>query len=252
MKAIGRRGVLLFAVTAVGIMGTAGTASAASIDPGDWDFGAQNVGVVSAPKTFTVTRGQSCSPPPFPFCIPNFGENLNSSVVSGPFAAVPSLGCITPLVSSCDYTVTYLPTAAGPSNGTLTVAGASANLRGTGVGSTPGGGVVKQQVSNQFSFGTLKLNNENGTAQLTVNVPGPGNLALGGNGLVKKRYGGGATASKAVGAAGKVTLLIKAKGQKKQKLNDNGKVTVRPKITFSPTGGTPATQTKRIVLKKNV
>jgi hypothetical protein len=251
MKAFGRRGALLFAVTALGIFGTAGSASAATIDPADLDFGSQNVGVLSSVQTVTVTRGTSCAPPPIPFCIPNFGENLNSSVVSGPFTAVPAIGCVTPIVPACTWDVTFLPTAAGPANGTLTIAGASANLRGTGIGPPSGGGVVKQQPSNKFSFGNLKLN-DNGTALLTVAVPGPGNLALGGNGLVRKSYGGGATASKAVGAAGKVTLLIKAKGQKKQKLNDNGQVTVRPKITFSPTGGTPATQTKRIVLKKDL
>lgn len=110
------------------------------------------------------------------------------------------------------------------------------------------------KAANKFSFGRLKLNKENGTASLTVDIPGPGNLALGGNGIVKKRLAGdgGAVASKAVGAAGKVTLLIKAKGRKRAKLNDTGKVTVKAKVIFTPTGGVAKTQTRTVKLKKNL
>jgi hypothetical protein len=249
MKAFGRRGVLLFATATVAVLGTAGTAGAATITETDLDFGNQNLGTISAPQVLNVAPGQICLGPPIG-CFPSPFDTVDGIGVTGPFAQTNT--CI--LFAPCTITITHVPTAAGPSVGTLTADSDTVNLRGTGVdpNAAPAGDVVKQaQVSNKFSFGTLKLNEENGTAQLTVSVPGSGNLTLGGNGLVRKRYGGGATASKAVGAAGKVTLLVKAKGQKKQKLNDNGKVTVRPKITFTPTGGISASKTKRIVLKKN-
>jgi hypothetical protein len=254
MKAFGRRGVLLLAIAGVSVLGTAGTASAASINETDLEFGNQNIGTPSAPQVLNVSPDILFCIPGL-FCVPDPSDTVSAIGVTGPFAQINT--CTGPSVfAPCTITVTHVPTGAGPSVGTLTADGDTVNLRGTGVDpnapAAGAGDVVKQaQVSNQFSFGTVKFNKENGTAQLTVDVPGPGNLALGGNGVVKKRLGG-ASASKAVGAAGKVSLLIKAKGRKKQKLNDNGKVTVRPKITFSPTGGTPATQTKRIVLKKNV
>jgi hypothetical protein len=249
MKAIGRRGVLLFAMAAVAVLGTAGSASAASITETDLEFGNQNLGTISAPQVLTVNPGQICLGPPIG-CFPNPFDSVTGIGVTGPFAETNT--CI--MFAPCAITLTHVPTAAGPSVGTLSADGDTVNLRGTGVdpNAAPPGDTVKQaQVSNQFSFGTLKFNKENGTAQLTVDVPGPGTLVLGGNGVVKKRVGG-ASASKAVGAAGKVTLLIKAKGAKKQKLNDTGKVTVKPKVTYTPTGGIAKTQKKTVKLKKNI
>jgi hypothetical protein len=254
MKAFGRRGVLLFAISAVSVLGTAGTASAASISTTDLDFGNQNIGTTSAPQVLNVAQefDEVCIPGLGCFPVPDFVSGIS---VTGPFAQTNT--CIP--FAPCTITVTHVPTAAGPSVGTLTADGDTVNLRGTGVdpnamGAGAGAGdVVKEgQVSNLFSFGKVELNKENGTAKLTVDVPGPGNLTLGGPGVVKKRVGGGATASKAVPAAGKVTLLIKAKGAKKQKLNDTGKVTVKPKITYTPTGGVAKTQTKSVTLKKNL
>jgi hypothetical protein len=101
--------------------------------------------------------------------------------------------------------------------------------------------------SNSFTFGKLKRNTNRGTALLTVNVPGPGELTGAGNGV---RASGAAVISKTVGAAGDVQLLIKAKGKKKGKLNETGKVKVTPKITFTPTGGMPRTQSRKLKLKK--
>ena len=48
----------------------------------------------------------------------------------------------------------------------------------------------------------------------------------------------GAVTSKAV-SAGKVQLLIKAKGKKKKKLNETGKVKLKVAVTYTPTGGHP-------------
>ncbi len=145
------------------------------------------------------------------------------------------------------WTLRFIDCAGGGSN-----PGVVSGFTGTVSEATLGISAPSIPPSNQFTFTKLKLNKEKGTATLTVDVPGPGNMALGGKGLVAQRLGGGAAISKVVAAAGKVKLKIKAKGAKKTKLNDKGKVTVRPKITFTPTGGTGLTQTKKIKLKKNL
>jgi hypothetical protein len=103
--------------------------------------------------------------------------------------------------------------------------------------------------SNLITFGKLKRNTDRGTAILTVNVPGPGELTGAGSGV---SAAAAAVTSKTVGAAGNVQLLIKARGKKKRTLNDTGKVKVKPKITFTPTGGLPGTQSRKLKLKKNI
>jgi hypothetical protein len=50
-----------------------------------------------------------------------------------------------------------------------------------------------------------------------------------------------------------VKLRVKAKGTKKRKLNQTGKVKVKVKVTYRPTGvsGPPNTRSKRVKLIKN-
>jgi hypothetical protein len=106
-----------------------------------------------------------------------------------------------------------------------------------------------QKPSNAFSLGKPKLNKEKGTAKLPVTVPGPGNLTLAGKGVVKQRP---ALVSRAVSAAGTVKLLVKSKGKKKRTLDRTGNVKVKVKVTYTPTGGSPNTETKRIKLIKRL
>jgi hypothetical protein len=96
--------------------------------------------------------------------------------------------------------------------------------------------------TNSFTVGTVKRNKKKGTATLTLNVPNPGSLAVGGKGVKP--------ANATAGAAGDVTVTIKAKGKKRSKLNANGKVTVTPAITFTPNGGDAGTQSPSVKLKK--
>jgi hypothetical protein len=105
--------------------------------------------------------------------------------------------------------------------------------------------------SNSFTLGKAKLNKKKGTATLTVDVPNPGELTGSGKG-VKVASAAGAVTSKTVTAPGKVKLTIKAKGKKKGTLNETGKVKVKPKITYTPTGGDPTTQSIKVKLKKNL
>jgi hypothetical protein len=113
---------------------------------------------------------------------------------------------------------------------------------------------VASPPSNDFSLGKVKKNKNKGTALLTVDVPGPGKLELSGAGVKPQRSLGGARISKEVDKAGPVTLKIKAKGKKKAKLADRGKVKVKANITFTPTGdlpGVPSTETKPLKLIDN-
>jgi hypothetical protein len=102
---------------------------------------------------------------------------------------------------------------------------------------------------NSFTLGKPKLNKKKGTAMLPVSVPGAGNLTLTGKGVVKQRPAS-ASLSRVVGAAGTIKLLVKPKGKTKRKLHRTGKVKVKVKITFTPTGGTPNSQFKKIKLRK--
>lgn len=91
--------------------------------------------------------------------------------------------------------------------------------------------------SNVFRFGKLKRNKRKGTATLTVVVPGPGTLALKGKGVAGKRTAG-------------VKLLIKSKGKAKRRLGRTGKVKVRLRVTYTPSGGAPNTKAKTVKLIK--
>ena len=104
--------------------------------------------------------------------------------------------------------------------------------------------------TNTFALGKVQRNRRKGTATLTVNVPNAGELALSGNG-VRRARADGALAAKTVPTAGNVILPIRARGKKKRKLNETGKVTVRPRFTYIPTGGDPRTKSRRLTLKKS-
>ena len=103
--------------------------------------------------------------------------------------------------------------------------------------------------SNLFSLGKTTLNKKKGTATLTATVPNPGELTGSGD---SASVASAAVISKTVSAPGDVQLLIKAKGKKKKKLNQKGKVKLDVAITYAPTGGDPATQSITVKLKKKL
>jgi virginiamycin B lyase len=138
-------------------------------------------------------------------------------------------------------------------NGTI----GRANLDGTGRnhtficgGSFPAGIAVDalsaqplQSPSSDISFCPVKRNERKGTAKLVVNVDGPGRLELVKTTKVKR-------AEQTVEAAGTHKLLVKPKGKAKRRLNGKGKATVKASVTYTPTGGSPQTERKRIKLVK--
>jgi DNA-binding beta-propeller fold protein YncE len=104
-----------------------------------------------------------------------------------------------------------------------------------------------------FKLGGEKLNPDKGTAKLKVRVPGPGRLTLRGKGLVKERPSGLARVGAELGRkvkGGKVRLLVKAKGKAEKRLLRHGRAKIKGTITFTPSGGDPSTQTKRLKLKE--
>jgi hypothetical protein len=105
--------------------------------------------------------------------------------------------------------------------------------------------------SNSFTLGSATRNKNKGNASLAVTVPGPGTLALSGEGI-KAQKAGGPVAVHSVNAAGTVKLAVKAKGKKRKKLNSTGKVKVTAKITYTPTGGEAATRSTKVKLLKNL
>jgi hypothetical protein len=125
--------------------------------------------------------------------------------------------------------------------------GASGDFNSTSAFRLNVSAVVKP--SNVFTVGGATKNKRKGTATLTVNVPGPGEISISGKG-VKAASAAGASAAATVTAPGAVTLLVKATGKKRKKLNRSGKVKVAPSLSYTPTGGDPSTQSTTLKLKK--
>jgi hypothetical protein len=108
--------------------------------------------------------------------------------------------------------------------------------------------------SNRFSFGKVTLNRKNGSAKLSVKVPGPGKLTAKAEaskakaGKVKKTQWlkpAAVTASK----AGSVTIPLKPTAAAKKILKAEHKLRVKVAVTFDPAGGSPRTETVPVVLK---
>lgn len=97
------------------------------------------------------------------------------------------------------------------------------------------------QPTNAFTLRGFALHRKKGTATLKVRVPNPGELVLSGNGV---------KGVSAVAAPGIVRLPIRATGKKREKLNETSRVRVRASVTYTPAGGDPSTQSRKLKLKK--
>jgi DNA-binding beta-propeller fold protein YncE len=96
--------------------------------------------------------------------------------------------------------------------------------------------------SNRFRFVGLVKNRRNGSAVLFVRVPSPGRLLLFGRGVRRLRRGAGQPKV--------VRLPVKPKVRLVHFLKRHGKGRIRVEVVFEPTGGTPRTREKVIVLKR--
>lgn len=100
--------------------------------------------------------------------------------------------------------------------------------------------------SNSFTFGKPVLNKKQGTAKLPVNVPGAGTLKIADVKKSKKRIKAKTIQANAAGA---VKLPLQPTKSARKVLEDKGKLKVKVKVTFTPTGGLAASRTRKLVLK---
>lgn len=104
--------------------------------------------------------------------------------------------------------------------------------------------------SNAFTFGKLTLNKKKGTARLKVTVPGAGQIvAVDAKKKGPKRIRRTSFTATADGVA---VLPLKATKAGKQTLQAKGKLKFKLRVTFTPTGGTAATQVFSGRLKLNL
>ncbi len=116
-----------------------------------------------------------------------------------------------------------------------------ANTTATGCAAGGGGGGGTTPPSNSFTTGKVK-----GTT-LSVTVESNGRLDVSDANASKKAL---LKPSTTTGGPGTLKIKLKLTKPAKQKLKAKGKLKVSAKLTFTPTGGTAASQTKTLKLKK--
>lgn len=97
--------------------------------------------------------------------------------------------------------------------------------------------------TNSFSPGAITRDKKKGTATLAFSLPNPGDIS--GSGQGAQIASTGAVTSEAV-PAGIATLVVKATGKKKRKLNQKGKIKLNISVTYTPTGGVASTQSVKV------
>jgi hypothetical protein len=219
------------------------------VNPSSINFGNQTVGTNSSFQTVTVTNEGNAN-----LSIGSVGLATGNTGDFGTGSDTCSGATLTP-GQTCTVQARFSPTAAGARSTNLrftdNASGSPHDVALTGTGSTSTS--TPPTPSNAFTIGGVKRNTKKGTATLTVQVPGPGEVALSGNGVrplrpVARRDRD--SSPKPVGAPGPVELQVKATGGKKRKLLKAGKVKVRATITYTPTGGSPASQSLSVKLKR--
>ena len=217
-----------------------------SAGPASIGFGDQTVGTSSAFRTVTV-RNAGSQPLAISGVALASGNTTDFATQSDSCTGANLLAGQT-----CSVQARFSPTATGSRATVLRFTDNASGsphdvaLTGTGVAPSP-----PMPPSNAFTIEGLLRNTNKGTAKLTVNVPGPGVLALGGHGVKPQRpIARRPVRAKPVAAAGPVDLLVKAKGSKKRKLKKSGKVRLKLSITYAPTGGTAASRSLSVTLKR--
>ncbi len=116
----------------------------------------------------------------------------------------------------------------------------SNNPRSNGGGGSGGGSNnTPKPPDNTATPGAVKPSGTSATMMLTV--PGPGAIVVSGKGLVGAKYH--------AKGAGPVQLKLVLTSAEKKQLAKTGKVTIKVKIVYTPTGGSPGVTTKTITFK---
>jgi len=118
------------------------------------------------------------------------------------------------------------------------------NSAAAGANAADIGAVELQPAPGPFRFGKLKRNRRNGTAIQKVQLPPPdaGTVVLTGKGLKKQ--------TKQATASGLLKLALKPAGKLAKKLRRRGKAKVSEVVTYTPDGGSPVSQKKKVKLLK--
>jgi hypothetical protein len=95
--------------------------------------------------------------------------------------------------------------------------------------------------SNLISLGSVAVDAGSGMARLSVTVPGPGTLTLGGPKVVGQTRG--------TAAAGTVKLAVRPNARARRALHLKGRAQVAVTVTFTPTGGVPSSQRRGLTLR---
>jgi virginiamycin B lyase len=170
-----------------------------------------------------------------------------SSTGPGSFgsSATCSLVAVVGAQSACQ--LTFIPSLAGTDRISGAYLGGVMHAASSGTGSLsvlapPVSFVPPNRPSNSFTLSTPKLNKRNGSAVLTATVPGPGTLLLIGRGI--KRL------ARFVSRPGTVKLTIKGQPSTQRRLRRTGKARITVKVTYTPTGGDPTTESTKLTLRR--
>jgi hypothetical protein len=106
--------------------------------------------------------------------------------------------------------------------------------------------ILSTPPSNLISLGKPKVNKTKGTAKLPATVPGAGTLKIADVKKSKKRI---KAKTLTATAAGTLRLPVKPTKSARKTLESKGKLKLKVAVTFTPTGGFPATVTKKLTLK---
>lgn len=220
-----------------------------------WADGRPAVASKGRAVAVTAFLGNENDDPGEPVWTGDFGRlvvNAARTLTPQPLGVVnpnPAAGAVTSTVggivcgSVCSASFTYgtaIGLAAAPSKG-YAFAGFGGACAGSTCALTMDGPKSVTANFTAYKLGKVKLNRKKGTAKLTIRVGAPGGLVASGK-KIKKR-------SKTVTKAGKATIAIVPKGKALKALANTGKVKVKVKLAYTPTGGSTAVQTKKIGLK---
>ena len=106
--------------------------------------------------------------------------------------------------------------------------------------------IARSEPDNRFTLGQA-IKKRNGSAEIPVTVPGPGQLTSDDAGAKDQLK----TVSTAASAAGTIILKVKPSKSTKRKLRRGKKVKLTAKITFTPTGGSANSAETPVKLKKS-
>jgi hypothetical protein len=101
-----------------------------------------------------------------------------------------------------------------------------------------------------FTLARTQRNKKKGTATLSFSLPNPGVLTGTGKGAKVSIARSGPVGGVAAPNTTPSQLLVKAKGKNRKALEANGKVTLKVKVTYTPTGGDANTMPLKVKLKK--